>query len=76
MSCEALIKLSLKSLPGINQSSIDGKTKTVTIEYDEKEVSKDKIAKHIQEFTGYKVSYTEPLWKSEKNDDFQTSKLC
>jgi len=55
-SCEALIKLSLKKLPGIKQSSIDSRKKIVSIDYDDKLISKDKIANHIQKETWYKVS--------------------
>lgn len=55
-SCERLINLSLKKLSGIKQSSINLQTKTVNIQYDDKSISRDKIANHIQKETGFKVS--------------------
>jgi len=56
MSCEALIRLSLKKLPGIKQSSVNYKTKNATIEFDNSLISKDKIKQQIATDTGYKVS--------------------
>ena len=55
MSCEMLIKLSLKKLPGIKQSSTDLKTKTVTIDFDSSKTSKEQIIAQIIETTGYNV---------------------
>ena len=55
-SCESLIRLSLKKLTGIQRSSVNSQTKIVNVEYDDKLISRDKIANHIHKETGYKVS--------------------
>ncbi len=55
-SCEMLIKLSLKKLSGIKQSSVNIQAKTTNIEYDDKLISRDKIVNHIQKETGFKVA--------------------
>ena len=56
MSCEMLIALSLKKVPGITKSSTDLKTKKVTIDFDDSVISKNKIIDQITKDTGYKVA--------------------
>ena len=56
MSCEALIRLSLKKMPGITSVTTNLKTKTATIDFDDKFVHKEQIQQQIQKETWYKVS--------------------
>lgn len=55
MSCELLIKLALKKLPGIKATSVNLRDKTAMIDFDDSLVSKEKIQQQIQKDTGYKV---------------------
>lgn len=55
MSCELLIKSSLKKLPGIKTTSVNLRNKTAMIDFDDTLVSKEKIQEQIQKDTGYKV---------------------
>lgn len=56
ISCEALIRLSLKNLLGIRTSSVDLSSKTATVEFDDQIITKEKIQQQIQKDTGYIVS--------------------
>ncbi len=56
MSCDMLIQMSIKKIPGISSVDTDLKTKKVTIDFDEKQTSKDKIVSQIVEETWYKVA--------------------
>lgn len=55
MSCEVLIRLSLKKIPGIKSTAVNSSSKIATIDFDDNLVSKDKIQQQIQKETGYKV---------------------
>ena len=55
-SCTMLIKMSIKKIPGISSVDTDLKTKKVTIDFDEKQTSKDIIVSQIVEETWYKVA--------------------
>jgi len=56
ISCDALIKLSLKKLSGIRSSSVNLSSKIATIEFDDKVITKEKIQQQIQKDTWYNVS--------------------
>ena len=47
-ACEKLIKISLGKLPGVKKSSVNTSSKTVTVEFDETLVSKEKIQQQAQ----------------------------
>lgn len=55
MSCEALIRLSLKKLPGILWTAVDLRTKTANIDFNENIISKEEIQQQIEKETGYKL---------------------
>ena len=46
-SCTMLIKMSIKKIPGISSVDTDLKTKKVTIDFDEKQTSSNKILKYL-----------------------------
>ena len=50
-----LIKMSIKKLPGIQTTSINSKDKVLSLQYDDRLISKEKIAQQIHQDTGYKV---------------------
>ncbi len=54
-SCEALIKMWLKKLPGVKNVSVSWKS--VTVEHDAS-LDKSKIVKQIKDTTWYSASYT------------------
>ena len=56
MSCEALIRLSLKKTLGIKSIVTNLKNKTATIDFDDKLVHKEQIQQQIQKETWYNVS--------------------
>ncbi|MEI7557411.1 MAG: heavy metal-associated domain-containing protein [bacterium] len=51
MSCEALIRVSLKEMPGINSVATNLSAKTATIDFDDNIVHKQQIQQQIQKET-------------------------
>lgn len=47
-ACEKLIKMSLNKLPGVKDTSVDLNAKTVSVEFDDKQISKEKIQSAVQ----------------------------
>lgn len=68
MSCEMLIKASIKDTPGIGTINVSLKEKNINIVYDETKIDENDIIKAIHEDTGYTVKKLD-----EETDDTEKS---
>ena len=58
-SCPMKVKQSLNDVDGVQMCQVDFKSKTATVTFDDKKISRDEIAKTIAKKTHFKVKDSE-----------------